>query len=416
MSSNEIELTFIRCQNCKSLMPSTSLVCGMCGHQRSSGESSEQKSKNRLRQQSDYNISDSLEPEQDLSESRELKEQKGSESFTLNKSKDRFVTSSREATASHEGPSENGFKARGDKESSLFQKSEKVVNQREEKREYPKNEPLRFGQASVNEKNDDDFEEEDGEYEDDYSGEDYEASSQEQSINDSLKIDRPQKKRRRRKKKKNNNFQNTDSIAPQSEYRTPIAREEKALIEDKVNFSKPEAVSQETKRYEEPKLFSQTKTVERQEFVAPSEKPKEEKVQMEGHISNFKKSESTPSSIENRNQSSVDGQLVGWLVNFSTNKLGSSFELRIGRRFIGRQSLRNDDLIIQDSAVSTPHALLHVDSQQVVIQDLMSEAGTFYKSLGSYDYVRAEAATKLKHGDILKLGNYELIVCLVPRS
>jgi pSer/pThr/pTyr-binding forkhead associated (FHA) protein len=45
----------------------------------------------------------------------------------------------------------------------------------------------------------------------------------------------------------------------------------------------------------------------------------------------------------------------------------------------------------------------------------MSENGTFIKSSNSNEFLKKDASVKLNHGDIVRFGSYELIICLVPK-
>ena len=108
------------------------------------------------------------------------------------------------------------------------------------------------------------------------------------------------------------------------------------------------------------------------------------------------------------------GHLVGWLVNFSQNEKGAGLEIRSGRFFIGNQRLRDGDIVISDSAVSTPHCLVQATRGSFQVQDLMSEQGTFVKRRGTDSFVSVVNPIKLAHGDILRLGSYEVTVILIP--
>ena len=105
---------------------------------------------------------------------------------------------------------------------------------------------------------------------------------------------------------------------------------------------------------------------------------------------------------------------MGWLVNYAQNSAGTSIEIRSGKYFVARQRLRDDDLVIPDSAISTPHCLLKASKGTLQIQDLMSEQGTYVKKSGSSTFVPVDEASILEHGDRIKFGAFEVVVCLVP--
>lgn len=112
-----------------------------------------------------------------------------------------------------------------------------------------------------------------------------------------------------------------------------------------------------------------------------------------------------------------EGLLVGWLVNYSGDRRGAAIELRSGRFFVGRQRLRGSDLILSDDSVSTPHCLINASpADGMMVQDLMSERGTAIRKAGSQHFVNCTDPVKLQHGDWLRFGNYEVMVCLIPNQ
>ena len=112
-----------------------------------------------------------------------------------------------------------------------------------------------------------------------------------------------------------------------------------------------------------------------------------------------------------------EGALVGWLVTFGHDAKGMSTEIRSGKYFVGRQRLRKHDMIIADSGVSTPHCLIAASpADGLKIQDLMSEQGTFVKRRGSQSYVPVHDVIAVEHGDFVRFGGYEVLICLVPSA
>lgn len=202
-----------------------------------------------------------------------------------------------------------------------------------------------------------------------------------------------------------------------------------AEVENPYNFKKPSSES-----------FSFEKKVEseevKQEVVMPAEnkEPKLEsdtdikvqtkKVDMETKEEvQFKDLGSTSNGIKTEERSAFskevqvpnDGKLFGWLIAFGNDSNGAASEIRAGRFFIGRQKLRSADMLIPDSSVSTPHCMVTSSSEAgLLVQDLMSEKGTFYKKAGSRSYLQVHHVVELGHGDWLKFGEYEVMVCLVP--
>lgn len=113
--------------------------------------------------------------------------------------------------------------------------------------------------------------------------------------------------------------------------------------------------------------------------------------------------------------SEAEGTIVGWLIHFGGDARGQAMELRSGKFFIGRQKLRNGDLVVADSSISTPHCLITAGAGEgLSLQDLMSEQGTFVKRARGDSYQRLDQVTFIEHGDWVRFGAYEVLVCLVP--
>lgn len=115
---------------------------------------------------------------------------------------------------------------------------------------------------------------------------------------------------------------------------------------------------------------------------------------------------------ETRQAEAVKGRLFGWLVSYS-NPDGTAIELREGRFFVSRNSLKQTDLIVDDPSVSTPHALINVGLDgKFQMQDLMSDRGVFLRRRGGDTYQR-EDSMEVQHGDWIRFGDVEFLVCLI---
>lgn len=107
------------------------------------------------------------------------------------------------------------------------------------------------------------------------------------------------------------------------------------------------------------------------------------------------------------------GKLVGWLVSYADPK-GEASELREGRFFVSGSSLKSSDFVISDPTVSTPHALVAAGLQDGLrIQDLMSDRGVWFRRKGQDSFQRVNDSIKLDHGDMVRFGEVEFLVCLV---
>jgi len=108
------------------------------------------------------------------------------------------------------------------------------------------------------------------------------------------------------------------------------------------------------------------------------------------------------------------GKLFGWFVSYE-NPDGRAIELREGKCFITGNSIRATDLVIEDSSISTPHALMSISGEAgLKVQDLMSERGLFVRSRDGGQYRREDGTLELKHGDWIRFGDVEFLVTLVP--
>jgi pSer/pThr/pTyr-binding forkhead associated (FHA) protein len=107
------------------------------------------------------------------------------------------------------------------------------------------------------------------------------------------------------------------------------------------------------------------------------------------------------------------GRLFGWLVSYESPD-GRAIELRAGRFFITATSIRGTDLILEDQSISTPHALVSINERGLLLQDLMSERGTFVRAKGEAQYRREEGIIEVQHGDWVRFGDVEFLVTVVP--
>ena len=113
-----------------------------------------------------------------------------------------------------------------------------------------------------------------------------------------------------------------------------------------------------------------------------------------------------------RPQEVKKGRLVGWLVNYADQD-GVSVELREGRYFATRDGLKANDFIIDDPSVSTPHALVIVGMNGVMVQDLMSDRGVFFRGQAADSYQRGRVPFRVSLGDWIRFGDIEFLVSLI---
>jgi hypothetical protein len=107
------------------------------------------------------------------------------------------------------------------------------------------------------------------------------------------------------------------------------------------------------------------------------------------------------------------GRLAGWLVSYEQPD-GEAIELREGKFFVTSSSLKQTDLILDDSSISTPHAMVRVGAEgKLWVQDLMSERGVFVRSGRRDNYRRQEEPFEVENGDWLRFGDVEFLVSLI---
>lgn len=113
-------------------------------------------------------------------------------------------------------------------------------------------------------------------------------------------------------------------------------------------------------------------------------------------------------------QQQYSGSVIGWFVDLA-DKNGSPIELREGHFFISKSKLKENDLIVDHDSISTPHALVRVSRKVgVEMQDLMSEKGVQLKRFGGSSFSTHDERLTLGHGDVVRLGEVEYLVVIIP--
>ena len=98
-------------------------------------------------------------------------------------------------------------------------------------------------------------------------------------------------------------------------------------------------------------------------------------------------------------------KLVGWLVTFDINPLGTDFRITEGRTKLGRNN--TNDIILVHPGVSDEHALMLYREGKLIIDDKLSTNGTFVNGESIED------KTHLKNDDIIGIGDVRLKVKLI---
>lgn len=109
-------------------------------------------------------------------------------------------------------------------------------------------------------------------------------------------------------------------------------------------------------------------------------------------------------------------RLVGWLVSYQSDEMGTAHEIRSGRTLIGADSSGGDRAIkIKDTTVSSPHSALHASrAHEILVQDVFSDAGTYVCRSDSQHEQSVSGPIELQHGDWLRIGDsIRFQLCLI---
>lgn len=460
MTTEETELTFVRCPNCRSLALAAATRCKMCGHQlgKSDGEAADDAAqrKSRVRQRTISATRDDVEEIKKQILSGALSEPPA-ESAKSDDDDDRIRIGARPARPEirvsppvvEEPKTPNGVRAR------VFEEDDEPLDDDEIDTTYlraeaPRSEPAKVEERAVASEvdvedkeadfapkggvdwhsDDDDAHVEDEGDEEDDGGDEPVAGVSEPVIGGP----REGKRKRRRKKKKPGQLANPvvgggqAPVPSESPVRPPVAE---AHPEPRVEVRAEPRVEARFEPRVEPPVVAAPVVVEpvvQEPVVAKVETPEHrgfgeskgfgnKQVEQVMQTPNQPRGAEASQSFRGRPTEEVEGTLLGWFIHFGQDPRGTSVEVRSGRFFLGRQKLRGSDMVIADSTVSTPHCLITSSAQDgITIQDLMSEQGTFVKRARTNNYVPVQQVITLEHGDWVRFGQYEVMVCLVPYS
>ncbi len=474
MTTEETELTFVRCPNCRSLALAAATRCKMCGHQlgKSDGEAADDAAqrKSRVRQRTISATRDDVEEIKKQILSGALNEPPAE--VAKDEDDDRIRVGARPARPDvRVAPPV----AEEPKRARVFEEDDAPLDDDEVDMTYLRAEPTPPAapkveasapsavEADVEDKEsdvaqrssldwhsdeDDPHIDEDGE-DDDEGGEESMSGSAEPVIGGP----REGKRKRRRKKKKPSQLANAGS----AEHGVPAAEQPRPTVAVPPPVSTPPVEARPEPRIEprveprpvpyvepaQPAPVSPVSTVKEQIVKAPEsgaavrgaepvvakvETPEprgfgeskgfgNKQVEQVMQTPNQPRGADASQSFRGRPAEETEGTLLGWFIHFGQDPRGTSVEVRSGRFFLGRQKLRGSDMVIADSTVSTPHCLITSSAHDgITIQDLMSEQGTFIKRARSDSYAPVQQVITLEHGDWVRFGQYEVMVCLVPYS
>lgn len=109
------------------------------------------------------------------------------------------------------------------------------------------------------------------------------------------------------------------------------------------------------------------------------------------------------SSSKDNSGTQVRRRLRGWLVSFDIEDFGVDFKILEGRNMIGSKS--SNEITVQDTQVSSVHALILCRKDTFLLSDEMSSNGTTVNDLELTPRNPAE----LNDGDEIKIGNTTLL-------
>ena len=93
-------------------------------------------------------------------------------------------------------------------------------------------------------------------------------------------------------------------------------------------------------------------------------------------------------------------KLMGWIVSFTNDPMGTDYKILEGRNFLGTSS-KLDITIGGDQSISGNHALILCRKQKFWIKDEMSSNGTFLNE----EEIEPNKSPELKDGDNIKIGS-----------
>ena len=419
--SDDNELTFIRCPGCRSLVPAIATRCRMCGQLLAGSKEAKKESelespverKSRIRQKTlsldQDQISDVKEV---LTAKKDHPSHNGEEKGSGISPVSRFLQSGRKETVE---PTPAADSEKG------------TVVSEEKKPATPHREPLRFGRASgatevfkpVPPKVEEPVVEPSEESLDnnDYDG--YDAFSEEEEHEEVIDFgEEPspvadvKKKRKRRRRKKKHPLAVPGSEEPKQSYQesslAPNNTRSEPVFEPKVSWKEDRDSDKVMMSSPRPEEIVSKKEIEREPAVQNTQ-PKLIKEEEKKVMSTLNENTEKGSKLK------LEGRLIGWLVTYRNDFRGAPIEIREGRFFIGGAKLRDSDLVLADDSLSVPHCLVKAEAKDgLVVQDLMSEKGSFIKKQGSNRYELITVPTVISHGDWLKFGEYEVMACIVP--
>lgn len=429
MSSDSTKLTFVRCPSCRSLVPAVSTRCRMCGATLDTSDESEElqhehKPSGRVRQRT------MSQPENVVMEAADQLRQGEAASEQLEQDES-FVDQPDEAAEVSE-PGMSDYER--DPLADFIEESDDDYDVEEEKESFEQGVAEELEDALVDQDNEvDDFSiDQQGESDMPLEPEDNDPSPQdfEQQTEDPA----DHNIRSKQGQSEDAPVRKAPEVIVESGSRRSGGLSFGRPVEKQIKESKEDSVVQESRRalHEKQKLGrrrtgrdrtergSQLSNEDRRASAVsgshdlPSESVPVQPRQIEKRQETFVNESSKPRSATSQVQAEeAFGRLYGWLVSYA-DPAGTSIELREGKFFLTKNSLKDTDLVIPDASISTPHAMFTISVKTgLVVQDLMSDRGVFVRRVNADTYKREDGAVVVEHGDWLRFGDVEFVVTLV---
>jgi hypothetical protein len=193
-------------------------------------------------------------------------------------------------------------------------------------------------------------------------------------------------------------------LAPEKDLPKPVEQVQTSFVSESVTVenNKIEEIKTVNKDIEE--VIMQPKLKPEQEYTEPTTK---------STPTSFSVAATNNQSKDTHKKGDQLGRICGWLVSFADSN-GKSIEIREGRFFVTSTALRGTDLVLEDTSVSTPHAMFTVSADGgIVIQDLKSDRGVFVREQNKTTYHREYDSVVLNHGDWVRFGDLEFLVSVI---
>jgi hypothetical protein len=410
MSSDTSELTFIRCPSCRSLVPATSRRCRMCGFLLAPGENSEdvdmqerRESRQRQREESpsDTNPVAHAPANQPVDSTPVAGDHNKSSSNGSQRSE---VLAQPPETEAHSPDKSGDANPLGDYLAESSPQQEKTSSPEEKKSSHLATESEATEKVSHADKPEDDA-----------------AQKSMQKKPGVFRVGRDRGDNSSPLTQTPREQENVGEVKHHvSESAKPEVLREKQGDEHVVNQegAKKGNDNAKEKPEEKQKMEALAKT-EREDGVRRRPDPvrEERKPRADMHTNEQASSHSgeTGSVSKAANGVSQSGRIFGWFVSYE-NPDGVSHLIREGKFFLSGSVIRDSDFAVDHPSISTPHAMLSVNARGFFIQDLMSEQGIFTRRADESKWTREEEVFEVCHGDWVKFGEVEFLVCLVPSS